>query len=284
MILAGGLGTRLYPLTKIVSKQLLPVFDKPMIYYPLSTLMQLGIREVLIIATKQDVERFKMLLGNGSEYGMEITYAIQHSPEGIGHSFLLGEEFIGSDPVTLILGDNIIHSRKISSVFTGIEKTGATVFASQVENPTKYGVIEKDENDSLIRIIEKPKNPPSNLAVTGLYFYDENVVELTKSMQPSDRGEYEITDINNEYLKKGALNVKVFDDSVTWIDTGSFETLFAASEFVKNEQEAHGLVGSIEFEAYKNGWITSNKLEELASSCNKSGYSEKLLLSCRLSV
>ncbi|MCH9620856.1 MAG: Glucose-1-phosphate thymidylyltransferase [Chlamydiia bacterium] len=278
IILAGGLGTRLYPLTKIVSKQLLPVYDKPMIYYPLSTLMQLQIRDIMIIATDLDIKRFKTLLGDGSLFGINITYAIQNSPEGIPQSFLLGEEFIQNDPVVLILGDNIFYSKNYGNFFNrNIKTKGATVFAKTVENPTKYGVIEKDHFGNLSQIVEKPTNPPTNLAVTGLYFYDNQVVDITKELKRSDRGEYEITDINNTYLKKGELHVKTFDESVTWFDTGSFDSLFDAAYFVKSEQTKDVLVGSVEFVAYQNGWISDEELEKLAQKYIKSGYGEKIV-------
>jgi glucose-1-phosphate thymidylyltransferase len=282
IILAAGLGTRLYPLTKIVSKQLLPVYDKPMIYYPLSTLMELGVREVLIIATDYDVDRFKTILGDGNELGIEISYAIQNLPEGIAQSFLVGEKFIGNDPVVLILGDNIFYNSNNEASFSSdIPNSGASVFAKQVSDPKKYGIIEKDASGKVVRILEKPLNPPTNLAVTGLYFYDNQVVDIAKELKASDRGEYEITGVNNAYLEENMLHVACFDEDVTWFDTGSFDSLYEAAGFVKSEQErTDALIGSIEQTAYQNGWISINQLEKLSAKYDKSGYGEKLLLCC----
>lgn len=278
IILAGGMGTRLFPLTRVISKQLLPVYDKPMIYYPLSTLMLAGIREVLIISTEQDMPRFAQLLGDGSKLGMQLSYKVQSDPKGISEAFLLGEEFIGDAPVTLVLGDNIFYGKELSFLLKDkeLDGRGATVFAKEVSSPEKYGVVHKDANGKVIKVLEKPKNPPTNLAVTGLYFYDNDVVDIAKEVVPSHRGELEITDINNIYLERGALHVSIFEEETTWFDTGGFDALHAAATFVKEEQEKGELVGSIEWIAYQNGWIGHDELQELCVALEKSGYGHKI--------
>lgn len=279
IILSGGLGTRLFPLTKAMSKQLLPVYDKPMIYYPLSVLMKAGIREVMIISTELDMPRFKKLFGDGKALGMKIFYTLQENPSGIGQSFILAEDFIGKDPVTLILGDNIFHGNSLDILLKDpqLQQPGATVFAIEVDTPEKYGVVHKDSSGKVIKLLEKPKNPPTNLAVTGLYFYDNDVVDIAKKMKPSDRGEYEITDINNVYLEKGKLNVSVFDKDVTWFDMGGFDALYEASSFVRDLQKSSGdLIGAIELIAFQNGWISKDQLDELCLNYQNSGYGGKI--------
>ncbi len=279
IILAGGLGTRLFPLTRSVSKQLLPIYDKPMVYYPLSILMKAQIQEVMIISTEEDIDRFKKLIGNGKSLGMKIGYTVQKAPTGLASAFVLAEEFIGKDPVTLILGDNIFSGDQLDFLLKNTQFTypGATVFATEVKDPSKYGVVQKGKKGEVIKLLEKPPLPPTNLAVTGLYFYDNQVVEIAKSLKPSARGELEITDVNNVYLEMKKLNVVVLDKTVTWFDTGSFDTLLEASIFVKNEQEKTGqLIGSIELIAYQNGWINSDELEALELIFQSSGYGNKL--------
>jgi len=279
IILAGGLGTRLFPLTRSVSKQLLPIYDKPMIYYPLSVLMKAGIKDVMVIATSEDVDRFQRLLGDGKSLGMTIGYTVQKAPTGLASAFILTEKFIGKDPVTLILGDNIFSGAQLDLLLTTIDFStpGATVFAIEVEDPSKYGVVEKGATGKVVKLLEKPEVPPSNLAVTGLYFYDNQVVEIAKGLKPSARGELEITDLNNVYLQNHQLNVVILDSTVTWYDTGSFDTLLVASNFVKNEQERTGkLVGSIEVIAYQNGWIGKPELEHLELIFQSSGYGQKI--------
>lgn len=283
IILSGGLGTRLFPLTKGVSKQLLPVYDKPMVYYPLATLMMAGIKEVMVITTKEDMPKFKKLLGDGKKLGMELVYCIQENPAGIGQAFILAEDFIGKDHVTLILGDNIFHGIGLQKRLRApaLDEKGATVFAIEVNTPEKYGVVHKDESGKVIKLLEKPKNPPSNLAVTGLYFYDNRVIEIAKGLAPSTRGEYEITDINNVYLAMNELSVSVFDSTVTWFDAGGFDALYEASTFIKKYQELSGeLIGCIEKIAYSNGWITKEQLDELCLAYHNSGYGGKI--SCSL--
>lgn len=276
MILAGGTGTRLFPLTKMINKHLLPIYDKPMIYYPLSTLMEMGIRDILIISTEKDINRYKELLGDGKDLGIQIRYTIQNSPAGIAQSFLLGEEFIGRDSVTLILGDNIFYKR--GGLFNIHREGQNTVFAKAVDEPSKYGVVDKDAEGNVVQLIEKPKNPPTNFAVTGLYVYDNKSIEIAKGLKPSDRGEYEITDINNVYLQKGLLKVETLDDDVTWYDAGGFDAMFKSSAFVKGEQERSGeLVGSPEVIAFRRGWINQSSYEALASKVINSGYGQKLL-------
>ena len=279
IILAGGLGTRLFPLTRAMSKQLLPVYDKPMVYYPLSTLMLAGIREVLVISTEQDMPRFKQLLGDGSKLGISLSYKVQSDPKGISEAFILGEEFIGDSSVTLVLGDNIFAGKGLQTLLknSDLDAPGATVFAKEVAAPEKYGVVHQDQSGKVIKLLEKPENPPTNLAVTGLYFYDNEVVQIAKEVEPSHRGELEITDINNVYLERGGLHVSAFDEGTTWFDTGGFDALLDAACFVKKEQETGNFVGAIEWIAYQHGWIDTKQLQKLLSSQEKSGYSQKIL-------
>ena len=279
IILAGGSGTRLYPLTIAVSKQLMPVYDKPMIYYPLSVLLLAGIREILIITTPQDQESFKKLLGDGSSIGCTFEYKIQPSPDGLAQAFILGEEFIGEDKVALILGDNIFYGSGMSQLLQNAAQTeGGVIFAYQVADPERYGVVEFDEQNNAISIEEKPQNPKSNFAVPGLYFYDNSVVEIAKNIKPSPRGELEITDINAEYLKQGKLKVGVFDRGTAWLDTGTIQSLMQAAQFVQVIEERQGLkIGAIEEVAYRMGYISKEELKQIAAPLRKSGYGEYLL-------
>ncbi len=278
IILAGGSGTRLYPLTKVVSKQLMPVYDKPMIYYPLTTLMSSGIREVLIITTSKDLPLFKELLGNGNDYGCKFDYAVQENPNGLAEAFLIGEKFIGTDSVALILGDNIFYGSGLNEILqTNINPKGGIIFAYHVNSPKRYGVVEFDEQNKAISIEEKPEKPKSSYAVPGIYFYGNNVVEIAKNIQPSHRGELEITDINRAYLEKGMLNVKVLDKGIAWLDTGTFSSLMQASQFVQVIEERQGYkIGCIEEVAYKMGYITKKQLIKLSEPLLKSGYGEYL--------
>jgi glucose-1-phosphate thymidylyltransferase len=258
IILAGGLGTRLYPLTLVTSKQLLPIYDKPMIYYPMSTLMEAGIREIMIISTPHDLPRFQALFKEGSELGMKISYASQEEPNGIAEAFIIAEEFIGEDSVALILGDNIFYGDHLSSILksSGSLKKGGMIFGYQVKDPERYGVIAFNDQKKVTDIIEKPKNPPSQYAVTGLYFYDNDVVSIAKSLKPSPRGELEITDVNRAYLQRGDLQVHLFETGFAWLDTGTFEALHKASNYVQIIQERQGIkIGAIEDIAAANGWI-----------------------------
>lgn len=279
IILAGGSGTRLHPLTLSVSKQLMPVFDKPMIYYPLSTLLQAGISEVLIISTPHDMPLFKKLLGDGSSLGCRFEYAIQEKPNGLAQAFVIGEDFIGTDDVALILGDNIFYGAKVSQILRDCKKPdGGVIFAYHVSDPNRYGVVEFDADAKAVSIEEKPENPKSNYAVPGLYFYDNSVIDIAKSIQPSSRGEYEITDVNKAYLSRGKLQVGVLDRGTAWLDTGTFNSLMQASQFVQVIEERQGLkVGCIEEQAYRSGFISKEQLHHIAAPLLKSGYGKYLM-------
>ena len=278
IILAGGSGTRLHPLTKVVSKQLMPIYDKPMIYYPLTTLMSAGIKDILIISTSKDTPKFKELLGDGSDYGCNFQYAIQEQPNGLAEAFIIGEDFIGNDKVALILGDNIFHGSGLNETLqANINPKGGVIFAYHVNDPQRYGVVEFDTQNKAISIEEKPINPKSNFAVPGIYFYDNVVVQIAKTIKPSHRGELEITDINKAYLSKGALNVQILDKGTAWLDTGTFASLMQASQFVQVIEERQGQkIGCIEEVAYKMGYIDAIQLKKLAQPLLKSGYGEYL--------
>lgn len=279
IILAGGSGTRLYPLTMITSKQLLPIFDKPMIYYPLSTLMLAGIRDILIISTPTDLPNFQKLLGDGSEYGLQLSYKEQPSPDGLAQAFILGEEFIGDDSCAMILGDNIFYGNGLSHLLREAAETPdkATVFGYYVEDPERFGVVEFDETGKVISVEEKPQDPKSNYAITGLYFYDNRVVEYAKSLKPSARGELEITDLNRIYLENGDLNVKLLGRGYAWLDTGTMDSLLEAGQFVSMIEKRQGIkISAPEEIAYQKGWITKEKLLESAAKYGKSTYGQHL--------
>ena len=280
IILAGGSGTRLYPITKVVSKQLLPIYDKPMIYYPLSTLMLAGIRDILIISTVHDLPNFQKLLGDGSDYGIQLTYAVQDAPNGLAEAFIIGERFVGKDNVALILGDNIFHARNFSSVLKEAAnlESGAVVFGYPVKNPKQFGIVEFDKDGKVLSIEEKPENPKSNFAVPGLYFYDNKVIEIAKNVKPSARGELEITAVNNEYLRRGELKLRELGRGVAWLDTGTYDGMKEATDFVAIMQKRQGYyVSSIEEIAYRRGYINKQQLYRLAEPLRKTEYGQYLL-------
>ena len=279
IILAGGSGTRLHPLTLAVSKQLMPIYDKPMIYYPLSILMSAGIREILVISTPHDLPHFEKLLGDGKDLGCEFSYAVQEIPNGLAQAFVIGEKFIGNDKVALILGDNIFYGVGMDSLLKeNNDPDGGVVYAYHVSDPERYGVVEFDSNMNVVSIEEKPLQPKSNFAVPGLYFYDNSVIEIAKNLKPSARGEYEITDVNAEYLRRGKLKVAVLDRGTAWLDTGTFTSLMQAGQFVQVIEERQGLkIGCIEEVAYRNGFISKDKLKQIAEPLVKSGYGTYLM-------
>ncbi len=279
IILAGGSGTRLYPITYAISKQIMPIYDKPMIYYPLSVLMQAGINEILIISTPHDMPNFQRLLGDGKKFGCNFQYAIQEVPNGLAQAFVIGKEFIGKDKVALILGDNIVYGTGLSDLLTkNNNPDGGVIYAYHVSDPERYGVVEFDKNLKAVSIEEKPPVPKSNYAVPGLYFYDNDVVEIAENLQPSPRGEYEITDVNTIYLERGKLKVGILDRGTAWLDTGTFDSLMQASQFVQVIEQRQGLkVGCIEEVAYQKGFISAQQLKDIAQPLLKSGYGQYLL-------
>lgn len=279
IVLAGGSGTRLHPLTLSVSKQLMPIYDKPMIYYPISTLISSGIREILIISTPKDLPLFKDLLGNGKKYGCQFEYAVQDAPNGLAEAFIIGADFIGTDKVALILGDNIFYGSGLSKLLqANNDPDGGIIYAYRVHDPERYGVVEFNDQGQAVSIEEKPIKPKSNFAVPGIYFYDNNVVEIARNIQPSQRGELEITDINREYLKRGKLKVSILDRGTAWLDTGTFQSLMQASQFVEVIEERQGLkIGAIEAAAFEMGYINEKQFRDLAEPLMKSGYGKNLL-------
>ena len=281
IVLAGGAGTRLYPLTMVTSKQLLPVYDKPMIYYPLSTLMLAGIREILIISTPQDTSRFEELLGDGSDFGLSLSYKVQPSPDGLAQAFLLGEEFIGDEPCAMVLGDNIFYGNNFGNLLRDAVKNAeegrATIFGYYVNDPERFGIAEFDENGKVLSVEEKPAHPKSNYAITGLYFYDKRVVKMAKEVRPSARGELEITSLNDLYLQDGTLDLQRLGRGFSWLDTGTMESLVDAADFVRMVEKRQGItISALEEIGYKNGWITEEKLLESAKRYGKSPYGEHL--------
>jgi glucose-1-phosphate thymidylyltransferase len=280
IILAGGSGTRLYPLTMVTSKQLLPIFDKPMIYYPMSTLMLAGIREILIISTPEDTPRFEALLGDGSQFGIKLEYKVQPSPDGLAQAFLIGEEFIGDDSVAMILGDNIYYGSGMRKILqrAAQKEIGATVFGYHVQDPERFGVVEFDDNGKVLSVEEKPEFPKSNYAITGLYFYDNRIVDIAKNVKPSKRGELEITAVNEAYLHMGELEVELLGRGFTWLDTGTHQSLVDATNFVKTVEEHQGIkIAALEEIAYINGWINKDALYESGEKFSKTGYGQYLL-------
>lgn len=279
IILAGGSGTRLWPITRGISKQLMPIYDKPMVYYPLTTLMLSGIRDILIITTPEEQSQFQRLLGDGSQWGISLKYAVQPSPDGLAQAFIIGEDFIGNDKVALVLGDNIFHGSDLGkSLKSCIDPDGGTVFAYRVSDPERYGVVDFDENHNAISVEEKPSKPKSNFAVVGLYYYDNDVIEIAKNVKPSDRGEIEITSVNEEYLRRGKLTVTTLDRGDVWLDTGTIDSITDAADYIRVVQTRTGqIIGSPEEVAYNEGFIDKEQLDKLAQPLRKSGYGEYLL-------